>query len=57
MNMKNVNAGKTQKNTRGMVQEISEILKNIHEDQQQFDRTVAELKDNICLTRIKETKK
>jgi hypothetical protein len=57
MNMKNVNAGKIQKNTRGMVQEISEILKNIHEDQQQFDRTVAELKDNICLTRIKETKK
>ena len=57
MNIQNVKKSTTEKNTNGMAQEISEIMKSMQEDQQQFDKRVAELKSNICVTKVEKMTK
>jgi len=47
----------TEKDTPEKAMDLSEILDSMREDQRQFDRKIAELKANICVTKVEEMKK
>ena len=47
----------TEKDTPEKAMDLSKILDRMREDQQQLDRKIAELKANICVTKVEEMKK